>query len=202
MSNKTRNGFAALTRGALLSACACLVFCQAAHAHKMKLFATSEGNSVSGYVYFVGGGRAQDMTVTVTDPAGQTLAEVTTDDEGAFSFEASEPVDHTFTAESADGHAASFTVSAADLGFADTNTPAAPTSDDQEPAAAVAAPADAEALEQIVRHAVAQQVNPLREQLDAFEAKRRFQDILGGVGYIFGVIGLALYWRRPKGKSS
>jgi nickel transport protein len=38
----------------------------------------------------------------------------------------------------------------------------------------------------------------LREELIAAQDAYRLQDILGGVGYIFGVAGLALWWRARR----
>jgi nickel transport protein len=46
-----------------------------------------------------------------------------------------------------------------------------------------------------IERAVARQVRPLREELLATRDALRLQDILGGIGYIFGLAGLALWWR-------
>jgi nickel transport protein len=63
------------------------------------------------------------------------------------------------------------------------------------------AAAVAPALESAIERAVARQIRPLREQLVAAEDRIRLQDILGGIGYIMGLTGLALWWasRRRSG---
>ena len=40
---------------------------------------------------------------------------------------------------------------------------------------------------------MSRQIRPLREQLDRYEEKVRLHDILGGIGFIVGAMGLVLY---------
>lgn len=182
-------------------------------AHKMKLFATAEGAVVSGYVYFSPGGRAQDAMITAATPDGSTVFQGRTNEQGEFRFEARQRADHMIAADGGDGHEASFTIRAAELpeslpaapqpGAAPVPPPAAPVA---TPAAATPAapsavsppPADLVAL---IEQAVARQVRPLREQLDAYEESVRWHDVLGGIGYIVGLAGLAYgYAARAAGR--
>jgi nickel transport protein len=50
-------------------------------------------------------------------------------------------------------------------------------------------------LEMAIARAVARQIQPLREELIAAEDRVRLRDILGGVGYILGLTGVALWWQ-------
>jgi nickel transport protein len=54
----------------------------------------------------------------------------------------------------------------------------------------------------MIEVAVARQIRPLREELLATRDALRLTDILGGVGYIFGLAGVALWWhaRRSGGR--
>ncbi len=151
----------------------------AALAHRMKVFAAAEGAMVSGYVYFSPGGRARDAAVVATVPDGTVIFQGRTDPDGGFRFEAGQRRDLRITAEGGDGHEASFVVRAAELPDA---PPAAP------PVGTAPPPADLAAL---VERSVARQVRPLREQLDAFQDAARWHDVLGGIGYIVGLGGLA-----------
>jgi len=45
-----------------------------------------------------------------------------------------------------------------------------------------------------VEKAVAKKVRPLERELRAFKEEIRFHDIIGGIGYIVGVMGLAFYF--------
>ena len=48
-----------------------------------------------------------------------------------------------------------------------------------------------EQLESIVRSAVAQQIRPLQKELKAYKEKVMLRDIAGGLGFIFGLFGVA-----------
>ena len=164
-------------------------------AHKLKLFATVEGTIIRGRVYFAGDSLAKGIRITVQGPAGEPLAEAVSDEDGRFAVDARERVDHHLVADSGDGHQARFVVAAADLppGLPERPTqnvladpPAAP------PAPQADAPAAAE-IEALVDRAVARHVRPLAERLVALEDTLRWRDILGGLGYIAGVTGVACY---------
>lgn len=55
-------------------------------------------------------------------------------------------------------------------------------------------------LQAMIEQAVARQVKPLRQELAAYKEKAGFQDILGGIGYIFGLCGLGIWWQQRKQK--
>ncbi|AGA89760.1 hypothetical protein Thimo_0930 [Thioflavicoccus mobilis 8321] len=191
-------------------ALACLLLATATplHAHLLKVFAFAEGQRIEGRAYFAGGARAKGAAVEVLAPDGRVLAALRTDDEGEFSYRASAPVDHRIRVDSGDGHVAEWTVHGEELAI---ESPRAddpdgaprsnePTGTATEPAATarttdMAAPAD---LDFLIERAVARQVRPLREQLIAYEERVRLHDILGGLGYILGLAGLAAWWRAGR----
>jgi nickel transport protein len=178
-------------------------------AHKLKVYAFADGARIEGSAYFAGGGKAGGTRIIVQDAQGRTLAELTPAADGSFAFEAKGPDDHLIVAESADGHRAEWRVSASELagGFparerGGESAPAtapetAPPPPDSTPSARATAGTgtvlDA-ALESAIERAVARQVRPLREELIAAQDALRIQDLLGGLGYIFGLAGLALWW--------
>ncbi|MEI8394058.1 MAG: cobalt transporter CbiM [Rhodospirillaceae bacterium] len=143
-----------------------------AAAHKLELFATAEGTVIAGYAYAGSGDRVKDATVTVTAAGGAPVVTLKTDSEGNFRFEARQRVDHLITADTVEGHHATFTVRAADL----------PES---------ASESSALDFRVFIDRSVARQIRPLREQLDSFEDAVWMHDILGGLGVIFGVFGVA-----------
>ncbi len=70
---------------------------------------------------------------------------------------------------------------------------------DTEPVMKAASLPDA-ALEQRIAEAVAREIRPLRRQLEEAQNRARLRDILGGIGYIVGVMGLVFFLkgrRRP-----
>jgi nickel transport protein len=176
-----------------------LLFPPAAEAHRIKVFATAEARTISGRVYFPGGGRAKGVTVAFLAPDGARLGEAVTDKEGNFSFQTTVRCDHEVVVETADGHRDSTTVTADEL---DANLPARSGAESVAPAEEGAPPAQAPPsdLEALVDRAVARHVRPLREQLDAYEERRRLHDILGGIGIIFGVCGIVFYFLAKRGE--
>jgi len=145
-----------------------------AFAHKINIFAWAEGKTITGSVYFSGGAKAKSVKVKILAPDGRLLGEATTDADGAFTFEAAARCDHKLVAETPDGHRAQYTLSADELAA-------------DESAAAPSA-------------AVIRQVALLRQELHRREHTCRLRDVLGGIGYIFGVAGVAFYFlgRRKK----
>lgn len=178
-----------------------IVLAPPALAHGVNVFATAEGRTIKGFAYFSGGERLPGAKVAIHGPDKAVLGETITDDNGAFAFEASRRMDHVVVVNTGDGHAASFVVRAVQLpeSLPEGGRLA------QGPGAAGAEPADHDEhdheLEEMVEEAVARQIGPLREQLVAYEAKVRWHDVLGGVGYILGLFGIAFYVAgRRKGR--
>lgn len=178
-----------------------------AYAHKVKLFATAAGNLITGYAYFPGGGRVSNISIKIWGPEGTSLGETLTNAEGEFSYTVSQRVAHTFTLDTGDGHHASYTVTAAELsdtlplssvGKTNLSTPLVPSTNLPQDEAIVnqAISLSPQELKNLLEQAVSKQIRPLREQLDAYEDKIRLHDILGGIGYIFGILGILFYFGK------
>lgn len=162
-----------------------------AASHKLKVFTAIEGQTVRGYAFFTGGGRPEGSHWIAKDAAGKSIAGGTTDAKGSFAFElpADIATDVTVTVDTHDAHIASATLAASRFKNAATEklaaeAPAAPAHDDTRLAALIAA-------------AVAKEVEPLRERLEAMDSRLRFADILSGVFLILGLAGIGL-WARGK----
>jgi nickel transport protein len=188
-------------------------------AHKLKVFAQTEGDWIRGRAYFVGGAGAGGARVEVQGSEGRVLAELTPADDGSFAYRTLAPVEHRLVARTGDGHGAHWTIAAETLqgAFSPPNTPpsADPSDDSEQPATRTQPLTDAPtptptaplahapvapqtidpALIGAIEQALARQTHPLAERLNALEERVRFQDVLGGIGYILGLTGLALWWR-------
>ena len=79
-----------------------------AQAHNLNVFAISDGEVIEGYVYFTGGTRAQNATVTLKDGSETALLTTTADTDGNFALRVSHRADYTVLADTGDGHIASF----------------------------------------------------------------------------------------------
>jgi nickel transport protein len=181
------------------------LFAGSALAHKLKVFARVEAGEIMGSVYFVGGAPASGAEVRVLRADGAVLATPATDAEGRFSYRPDAPGDYLVEADSGDGHVARWKLTAAEFApvaaqrAGQAEVADAPGSVSGTPAASQPAPVPDRAIAALVDEAVARQVGPLREQLQAYEDKVRLHDVLGGLGYILGLAGLALWWRSRGG---
>ena len=178
-----------------------LITSSQAYAHRMKVFAWVDGQAIEGEVYFSGGQMANDSAVEILVDQN-VIANAKTNAEGVFRFESLAALDYEVRADAGQGHVASYTVSASE--FAVDVPVVAPSSlavtAVVDSSAVSAAPLAATSLTSAqLEQAIAKAIRPLREQIDQYEAKVRMHDILGGVGYIFGLFGLFI-WLRTRRK--
>lgn len=159
----------------------------AAWAHKFKLFATIQGTEAVGYGYFSGGERAVAVPVALLlvgkdDAPPQEVARVMSNDRGEFRLVLPQAGRYLLRAD-IDGHRAEWPLAyqvaaAGEVSVARSGEPVV--ADDRLTAA--------------IELAVARQVAPLQEQLDAYENTVRVHDVLGGVGWLVGLCGLWAWW--------
>jgi nickel transport protein len=175
-------------------------------AHKLNVFAQVEGAAIVGHAYFPGDLPARQIDVIARDRSGHELARTKTDDRGTFSFPAKTKADYQISAETSDGHSASFSLLASELPNnlpADaSDTAGLPVSADKQTDRRIGEVSDASPSplsDQIA--ALDKQIQALRDQVDQSEQRLRFRDILGGVGYILGLAGIAMYMMSQRAKA-
>ena len=201
-------GLLTRTRRTLGLVLVCLGCTAAIHAHTLHLFATAQGDRITGRAYTSSGAPVAEARILVLGPDGERLGEARTDAEGRFTFPVAGRVDHRFVLQTADGHRAGFTVRAQELSGSPVE--ADDHSDDTGTAEAGTSPADESApareaggIKQELA-SLAAQVRALREELDAYRHERRLQDMLGGAGYLVGAASIACYLlsrRKRRGRS-
>jgi len=157
-----------------------LLAVSSANAHRMDLIAHVHGSEIHGEAHFHGGIAAKDATVTALDPAGEKIGETETDEQGAFTLVAKFCCDHRLVVKTADGHGAQCTIAAGQL----------PSS---LPPRAGAADHHHASHEHDQSESIRADLASLREQLHGYEQKTRLRDVLGGIGYILGIAGIAFY---------
>ena len=159
------------------------------------------GDQIEGEVGFSNGDMAAPGTIVkVTDGQGNELASVETNDEGGFSYTATQRIDHLFYANLSSGHILELTLPADELpdtlATAGVSEAAADKVAGPSVSASRAIATDSQGLAQMIERAVAKQVVPLRKEIAAYKEKSSLQDIMGGIGYIFGLCGLGIWWRQ------
>ncbi len=178
-------------------------------AHKLMIYASAAGETISGSVYLDSGARLKDLTVRVQGPDGQKLGQVSTNEEGEFSYRADMRCDHVFVAHTPAGHRATYTVEASELpvslprpegsqgGAAAEQRNAAESGEpDSSVPEAGKAQLSREEIRSIVEEAVSRQLRPLRRDMQKRRSEVQIRDVLGGVGYIFGLMGIILYLKK------
>ncbi len=168
-------------------------------AHKVIAAAYPAGDGIEGEVGFSNGDMAADTPVQVFDETGALMGEARTDADGFFVYTPTRKVTHVFKADLGAGHVATFTLDAADVPApTKTGAEAASTGD------AISARGSAD-LEALIARAVRDEMRPLRRELTAFKEKNDLQTVLGGIGYILGLFGLAFFLmarRQTRGQAA
>lgn len=157
------------------------------------------GSTIEGEAGFSNGDMASPGTVViVTDKNGNLLLETTTDSEGFFSMQAQSRIDHFFKLEMGSGHVLELELPAAELPESLAGASSEPNQVKKNTVSTQTAQYDQAALQAMIEKAVAKQVKPLRKELRAYQEKAGFQDMIGGIGYIFGLCGIGIWWRQRK----
>ncbi|MEZ4525087.1 MAG: hypothetical protein R2941_04105 [Desulfobacterales bacterium] len=197
-------------------------------AHKVTVFAWVEGNTVCGEGKFSGGRKAQGAEVAVYDPAGKRLLTTKTDENGSFSFPVPQKTAMKIELLAGMGHKGEWTIpleevtAAADTDRGGERTgvhPDAKLPENSEKSSEKSTDAglseisaknalmpdlpDREELQKMIQTSVEKSLDEklkpvIRMLADSQQKGPALNEIVGGIGYIFGIMGLALYFRAKK----
>ncbi len=192
-----------------------LVLTGSAQAHRVSVFAWVEGDTVYVESKFSGGRKVKDGLITVTDAGGQELLRGKTDGQGEFSFKIPRRTELHIVLQAGMGHRAQWILPVSDMPPAGDSTgeeaqtqgvqskpgatgTAVPQSS-SAPAAPVLSGPDAKQIEALVEKALDKKLKPLFKMLaELHQTGPTLGDVLGGIGYIIGLMGLAAYMRYRK----
>lgn len=204
--------------GAVLSV---ILFSGPAWAHKVTIFAWVEGDTVHTQSKFSGGKPAKNSTVVVYDDEGNQLLEGKTDDKGAFSFQVPQKTALTVALKASMGHLAEWKISAEEIAG---EPPDVGSGAESRPSEAVSVLSDRplpegqrggdrtvivagpglsrEEAKALMDEALDKKLAPIfRILAESVDRGPTMGDIVGGLGYIVGLMGVALYaTNRGRGK--
>ena len=190
----------------ILLSCALLfasLFSIYAAAHNVVGGVYATGFEIEGEAGFSNGSMANAGTIVkITDQAGIPLGEVLTDDEGFFTFTAKKRITHVFKINMGAGHQLTMQLPAEEL-------PESLSADLQMSHQLITSrsvnnetPVIAnQTTSLMLEKAIAKQIKPLRQEIQSLKEKSGLRDILGGIGYIFGLLGLVAFLRERKLKA-
>jgi nickel transport protein len=173
-------------------------------AHRVNLFAWVEGDTVLVECKYPDGTKVYEGVIRVLDSGGKELLNGKTDTKGEFSFKVPKQDDLTIVLEAGMGHRADWPLSKQDLapdGELAVPSAPAPKAEAPPPAAKESAPGAASPLpagiDQAIEKALDKKLAPVMRMLaEMQEQKVRLTDVLGGIGYIIGLVGVAAYFKR------
>lgn len=201
---------------ALFLLCIVLVAVDSASAHRVNVFAWVEGDTVHVESKFAGGKRVKAGKIIVMDPQGNELLRGITDDQGEFSFKVPTRADLKIVLVAGQGHQGEWTIRSAEMAESPAKTASETsaqktvqaeqrktvpkTSFDSKPARPenVISP---EELEAIIETVLDRKLKPItRMMADIRQDNPSVGEIVAGIGYIFGLVGIVAYVHSRKKK--
>lgn len=181
-------------------------------AHRVVLFAYVEGDKVFTESYFSDGKRCHNSRIEVFDSFGKKLLEGKTNKDGEFSFKPPKRTDLKIVLTAGMGHRDEYTIPAGELpgegniGKPDPRQPEKMVSL-KEPNGEKPTPTsqfnrvEIEQIRLVVEEALDEKLKPIMRLL----VKRQnegvsFIQVMGGIGFIFGIMGIILYFRSRRGR--
>ena len=181
------------------------------HAHRVWIYAWVEGTTIHTESKFSGHRDVKNGKITVYDLEGTHLLEGQTDTLGKFSFKAPKDTGVRIVLDTGTGHRAEWTIPLKEIREAESgqtgsgmpiesNEVKASTSTGPTP---LSQPVTREDIRLAVEKAVDKKLAPVIRMLaESSNPAPSFTDILGGIGYIIGLVGVAAYFhyrRRNRG---
>ena len=187
----------------IILCCALFAFPPAVFAHKVTIFAWVEGDTVYTESKLSGGKRVVDGAIKVYDAKENILVEGRTNDQGEFSFKVPGDAPLVVELNAGMGHMAKWTLQPGDFGEKSSvdEHPGDNTEKQMEqvPTVAPAPSVSAEELKVLIENVMDEKLKPIKRMLiESREDDPSLSEIIGGIGYIIGLMGMAAYFRYRK----
>lgn len=190
-----------------------------AFAHNVTIFAWVEGDTVFTQSKFSGGRKTQDSSVVVYDMEGNRLLEGKTDAKGEFTFKVPKKTGLKVVLKASMGHLAEWVIPAEEIIAASRERTSGPQENPTQSAAKetpthssaikpgqiepVPAPVylQRQELQKMIDESLDRKIAPIANMLaSSIDRGPGLTEIIGGIGYIFGMVGVALYIASRKRK--
>lgn len=180
--------------------CFLLFSASAAYGHKVYLFAWADGETVYTESYFSGNKKVRDSVIKVFDNEGNELLNGRTNEKGEFSFKTPKVIDLRIVLESSMGHGAEYLFKKTEFSSGETipAEEAADTSEEVEAQHQLATEQDQLRIE--IEAALDVRLKPVIRELAKLREDKKpgVTEIIGGIGYIIGIMGIVAYMKSRK----
>jgi len=167
-------------------------------AHKVIIFAWVEGDTVFTESKFSGGKKAINARVEIFDKDGKKLLEGKTDNKGEFSFKIPKLTDLRIVLNAGMGHKAEWTVPESEIREAGDILEKKSA---VEPSGPTTVGLSKEEVKKIIEDSLDKKLRPIVRMItESKNTKPSLTEIIGGIGYIFGLMGVALYFKNRRKK--
>ena len=177
-------------------------------AHKTTIFAWMEGDTVYTQSKFSGGRKAKHATVEVYDAEGDKLLEGKTDENGEFSFKLPKKAELKVVLVAGTGHRGEWSIPLEEVEGGDANPDSRLQSQasqtEKEPSHHELPSISSADIQEAMEKALDKKLKPILNQLTESrqkETETEVTDIIGGIGYILGLVGIGAYFNYRKKKT-
>jgi nickel transport protein len=165
-------------------------------AHKVNVFAWAEGDMVFVEGYYPGGKKAQDSLVEVYNSGGDKLLEGRTNKKGEFSFKIPAKDDLRIVLTASMGHKNDFTIAAGDLEGLEPSSKEPITTTTKTDVPPSPTTVDMNQVQAMIDEALDRKLDPVIKLIrNTRKEGPGVTEIVGGIGYIFGLFGLVMYFK-------
>ena len=188
-----------------------------AFAHKVMIFAWVEGDTVYTQSKFSGGKRTKNAEVIVFDTKDNQLLEGKTDENGEFSFKIPGKTGLKIVLEASMGHRAEWKIPVEEIttgtvsergppetdvkAAAETSLDGADVKTKSEPSVSTTVPLGSQEIQTLIDESLDRKLAPIINVLGSFQNQGPgMTEIIAGIGYIFGLVGVALYFANRRKK--
>lgn len=173
------------------------------HAHGVYLFAWVEGETIYTESSFGGKKGVIGGLIKVFDPSGTLLLEGKTNENGEFSFKIPQKTDLRIVLEASMGHRAEFLLESSEMEEKTEDQRTEPVEEADKPVAQAALnKLDSEQVKLMMEEVLEAKLKPIQRTLARIQEEEGpgLTEVIGGLGYICGIMGLVLYFKNRKNK--
>jgi len=163
-------------------------------AHKVIIFAWVEGDTIFTESKFSGGREATGAQVLVFDKEGKQLLEGKTDNKGEFSFKIPKLTDLRIILNAGMGHKAEWRIPELEIKEAGSISEKKRAGEFSQP---INVGLSKEEIKELIEESLDRKLRPIIRMITESQSKGpSITEIIGGIGYIFGLMGVAIYFKN------